>query len=425
MSYAKLWQILILVLLFCSIFLLLFQKSYCKNSLLARSTLGRIPIFNQVKINPGYTLLSPFNLYNELPNKKHQQGTVYLVDLYGKPVHSWKTSYQPFHSTLKKNGNLVVALIAPNDFRNYPTPGYTGIVQELSWDGQILWEYKNSMLHHDFEVLPNGNIATLVWEKIPEEIATSIKGGVEGTEFKGDQIWSDAIIEINKKGEVVWIWHAYEQLDPQIDLLGSQASRAEWTHANSIRFLDKDPFEGKQSYLISFANINEIALIDKESGKIIKRSDPLMLGYQHDPTLLKNGNILVFDNGFQKKPQPRPFASSRVLEIDPKKNRIVWDFTGGTGIDTVLFSSNVAGGAQRLENGNTLITESTRGRILEVTQNKEVVWDFINPHTAFSTGSLENNFIFKARRYGLTEISWPEKLSSPQPLLSRVCQKII
>ena len=34
---------------------------------------------------------------------------------------------------------------------------------------------------------------------------------------------------------------------------------------------------------------------------------------------------------------------------------------------------------QRLPNGNTLICESDAGRIFEVTQDKEIVWDYYSP----------------------------------------------
>jgi hypothetical protein len=41
----------------------------------------------------------------------------------------------------------------------------------------------------------------------------------------------------------------------------------------------------------------------------------------------------------------------------------------------------IRGGAQRLPNGNTLITESDKGRAFEVTREGEIVWDFYNPDT--------------------------------------------
>ena len=42
------------------------------------------------------------------------------------------------------------------------------------------------------------------------------------------------------------------------------------------------------------------------------------------------------------------------------------------------------GAATRLENGNTLITESDGGRAVEVTPSGETIWEFYNPHRAGS-----------------------------------------
>ena len=43
------------------------------------------------------------------------------------------------------------------------------------------------------------------------------------------------------------------------------------------------------------------------------------------------------------------------------------------------FFSEWRGGAQRFDNGNTLITESETGRAFEVTADGEIVWEFWNP----------------------------------------------
>ncbi len=52
------------------------------------------------------------------------------------------------------------------------------------------------------------------------------------------------------------------------------------------------------------------------------------------------------------------------------------------------FFSELCGTCQRLPNGNTLITESTRGRAFEVTPDKEIVWEFFNPHRAGENDEL-------------------------------------
>ena len=78
---------------------------------------------------------------------------------------------------------------------------------------------------------------------------------------------------------------------------------------------------------------------------------------------------LVFDNlGYKGK--------SRVIELDPLTQEIVWSYSGSH--ERPLYS-NFLGSCQRLPNGNTLITESTRGRAIEVTADGEAVWEYFNP----------------------------------------------
>ncbi len=152
----------------------------------------------------------------------------------------------------------------------------------------------------------------------------------------------------------------------------------------------------------------------KSDGEIIWRSPKGMLHAQHDPTLLSNGNILVFDNGLDKNPDPFPSYGSRVVEINPKTNKVEWQFEGGKGvIDKVRFYAPIVSGAQRLQNGNTLITDGPKGHIFEVTENGEVVWDFISPYTTIQTGSFPNNFLFKARRYTENDVEFPSRIKNP------------
>ena len=66
-------------------------------------------------------------------------------------------------------------------------------------------------------------------------------------------------------------------------------------------------------------------------------------------------------------------AGSRVLEINPVTLELVWSYTGPR-----FFSTNISG-AQRLPNGNTLITEGAPGRLLEVTSDRRIVWEYIYP----------------------------------------------
>jgi hypothetical protein len=115
---------------------------------------------------------------------------------------------------------------------------------------------------------------------------------------------------------------------------------------------------------------------------------------QHDAKMLPDGHILLFDNQGDLMEHGR----SRVVEIDPGTGGIVWSY-GGTDSDP-LDSADNRGGAQRLSNGNTLINEANAGRILEVTPDHKVVWEFVNRHQTIIRG---DNYIaslgLNVRRY--------------------------
>jgi hypothetical protein len=65
-----------------------------------------------------------------------------------------------------------------------------------------------------------------------------------------------------------------------------------------------------------------------------------------------------------------------VIEVDPETLEIHWAYVG---TPERPFFSELRSAQQRLPNGNTLITESDGGRIFEVTPDREIVWEYINP----------------------------------------------
>ncbi|MBI4220493.1 MAG: aryl sulfotransferase, partial [Chloroflexi bacterium] len=56
-----------------------------------------------------------------------------------------------------------------------------------------------------------------------------------------------------------------------------------------------------------------------------------------------------------------------------------------------------------LPNRNTLICEGCFGRIFEVTESGELVWEYVSPYVHPSPFG-ENNWVFRALRYGKEEI---------------------
>jgi len=140
--------------------------------------------------------------------------------------------------------------------------------------------------------------------------------------------------------------------------------------------------------------------------------------------LMKNGNILIFDNGVNRSYSYMP--SSKVIEVNPKTNQIVWEYQGG-GIYGNQFFSSVMGGAQELPNGNILITDSLSGRIFEVVKGVEnpltkssrnylvmeprfknyIAWEYVSDYVS---PNIIEGVIFRAYRYGIDDIRWPVKM---------------
>lgn len=105
-------------------------------------------------------------------------------------------------------------------------------------------------------------------------------------------------------------------------------------------------------------------------------SDSAKYHFQHDPTVLENGTLMLFDN------MGRP-EQSNIIEFDPVTNHVIWLYRGTNG--EPLFS-RTCGIAMRLPNGNTPIPEPDNDLTFEVTQDKRIVWTFYNPRRAGDDG---------------------------------------
>ena len=78
-----------------------------------------------------------------------------------------------------------------------------------------------------------------------------------------------------------------------------------------------------------------------------------------------------------------------------------------------LFYTPFMGNAQRLPNGNTHVTESSTGRLFEVTPAGEVVWEYVIPwfaeypdEAARKTGPGQLNSVFQTLRYSAAQLPW-------------------
>ena len=292
--------------------------------------------------------------------------------------------------TLFYNGQI------PNQSFLGKSPFKGGVALEANWAGKILWEVRHKDHHHDGRLLRNGNVILLCATELPAAVAAKVQGGRAGTEEK-NKMAGDYLVELSKDGRPIWEWRAWEHLDLAKDVITAvQDNRSEWTHGNAVTELaDGD-------LLVSFRNISTIIRIRRQTGEIVWKMGAPPLSGQHAPTPLANGNILVFDNGPHRLDESFPF--SRVLEVNPNTNQIVWKYQEANPYN---FYSPRISNAQRLPNGNTLINEGFFGRLFEVTPEGEVVWEYVNPHfgPANEPAKTQRNHVFRAYRYTEQEIA--------------------
>jgi hypothetical protein len=319
------------------------------------------------------------------------QKETYLIGMRGEVLHQWSLAAAPGnYGYLLPNGNLLVAIQTDAGPPGLHAGG--GKIQELDWDGNIVWEYQDDYQHHDFRRCENGNTIYLGWELLPDDYAVRVKGGEFGR-IHPDGIWGDYIREVSPEGKTVWEWHMWENMDIEKYPNAPMSGRKEWAHANSIKPLPNG------DVMVSWRHNNLIAVINRKTGKFsFEWSDP-ELGFQHDFQALENGNYMVFIN----QSSGPPGAGSRVLEFDPKTRANVWEYTGNP---RYTFHSPFISGAQRLKSGNTLICDGMWGRIFEVTPDKELVWEYISPYFTHQNGHDPiNNNIFRAYHY---DVGGPE-----------------
>ncbi len=374
----------------------------------------------------GYTLFAP-----------KQNKMTYLINNEGRIVHQWTAStYPPGQSVyLLENGNLLRTCMVQGNLGTGGGEG--GRIEEYNWNDSLVWSLDYStttyMQHHDIKRLPNGHIIMLVVEK--KTLADIIAAGfdtskIQEPDFRQKQMMlPDYIVEIQPTypsgGIVVWQWHVWDHLiqsfnaaksnygvpsaHPElIDAAGDHKNLPLfWNHMNSI---DYNPVFDQIA--MSVRGNSEVWIIDHSTttaqaaghsgGKRGKGGDllyrwgnPITYGagtvndekyyQQHDVEWIKSdcpgaGDLLCFNNGIGRN-------YSTIDEITPPVDSVgnysllTGTAFGPAGLDwsytasppSSLYAEDISG-AQRLANGNTVITYGTRGTFLEVTSSGTLVW---------------------------------------------------
>lgn len=399
---------------------------------------------------PGYTLYAPL-----------RSTEVYLIDGRGRPVHQWNSIYPPGASAyLLDNGDLIRAGNVLNNHFLYGGQG--GVIERFDWAGKKVWEYFYSsaqgVMHHDFTVMPNGNILALVW--YPRSKAECLAAGRDPAQIQEGRVCPDKVIEIkpdlvNGGGSIVWEWDPWDHLiqdfdktkanygdvgkhPERIDVNYNVMTNGDWMHTNAIHYNAK-----LDQVILSVRHFDELWIIDHSTtmaeaktdkggrsgkgGRLLYRwgnpaayrqgtANDRRLFRQHDvqwiePGLNGAGNILVFNNGQSRNwssvdeiapPTPDskgnyPLSNGRWGPANPK-----WTWHDPK---KELFAPFVSG-AERQPNDNTLICYGALGRLIEVNPKGEVVWEMTSPlnkgQTVWQGDVISGHEVFRAPRYAPT-----------------------
>ena len=341
-----------------------------------------LTVYDPTRAFNGYNLLFPMGTYD-----------CWLMDMEGRFVHRWRMPYRVGNNEiLLPNGNLLYAGKV-KDAHELGWPGWFGgvggILIELDWDSNVVWKAEAPYQAHDFALMENDHIMYSAWEPkgiLPDDVAAKVKGGLPGSELNG-KMWGDVLIEIDRDGNRVWEWIDYEYLDPEIDALCPLEPRTQWAYINSVW----ECHDG--NILLSTRNLNQVTKIDYKTGKVIGRYGKGKIFHQHDARELDNGNILVFDNGTHRHDREPDY--SQIVELDPKTDEIVWQYKANPPSD---FHSSHSSGCERQPNGNTVIIETDKGRVFEVTPDCEIVWEYVSPVYLPYHGSY-CNWLWRFHRY--------------------------
>lgn len=329
-----------------------------------------------------------YNGYN-LYTSGHEPAA-YLMNMKGEVVHKWQYEVEDvwpdvprtIHSTFWRrawaypNGDVLAI--------------FEGIgLLKLDKDSNLLWAYRGGC-HHEVFVANDGRLYLLTRraQMLPRINAARpvLPDYVTVLSADGREIASYPLLDIFEKS-------------PYSSFLDEMRPEGDLFHTNSIYVFDgttadKFPYYKKGNILLSMLKLDALVILDPESGELVWAAKS---GWkrQHDPTVLPDGNIMLFDN------RGRAGQKSRVVKIDPATKKIVWQYHG----PSQDLNSKTCGVSRLLPNGDILITESDNGRALEITANKDLVWEFYNPHRAGDKDELIAT-LFEVTRLGPDYFPW-------------------
>jgi hypothetical protein len=191
---------------------------------------------------------------------------------------------------------------------------------------------------------------------------------------------NERIFTVAPNGTVTWQWNGSERYDAPPD-----PTQTDWLHINDVDRI------GPGRYMVSVRNANQLVIVERGRGVVdvinedesrsndanckqnngladysndnggdVLCGDPKTMNHQHNPQYLGPNTVLVADS-----------ENDRVVELHERNGKweVAWGVDSANGIEF-----DWPRDADRLPNGNTLITDTRNNRIVEVTPSGTAVW---------------------------------------------------
>jgi Arylsulfotransferase (ASST) len=396
---------------------------------------------------------------------------VVVIDMNGSVVKEWEgfNNAPGGPARVLPGGNVIAAAgarpphqesleLVARDFGGKVLWRFSHNEQVMTRDGQTVWSARQ---HHDWQLadFPAGYYSPNVTPTPNGRRLLLTHTNHVVPAVSGVMLEDDRIIELSPDDKILWEWVAGEHIDElgfsddartviaAADDFSKARGSYDWLHTNSATYVGPNHWfdEGDRRFapdnvIISSRQASLLAIVARD-GKVVWRLGPdfsaskelaairQIIGQHHAHLIPKGlpgaGNLLVFDNGgasgygYANPNAPNGVGAfvrptSRVLEIDPVKLALVWSYTAPH-----FFSTNISG-AQRLPNGNTLVTEGAPGRLFEVTSDGKIVWEYMSPFFGGAGPGGPANSVYRGYRIPyawLPQVARPAEQSVTPPAL--------
>jgi len=273
------------------------------------------------------------------------------------------------HYTQQKT---ILSLLSASDHPN----SYGDEILELSLTGDTICHLNKGekdfqqTIHHEILLNHKNQIVTLsVLDKVMD--LSSARGG------QADTVRGDGITVLNRKGEKVWGWSIFDELNPLVEK-NIINERKDWMHANSLCV------DGQGNYIVSFYNNGQIWKIDSQTGKVIWKFGrngnyfvprAARISNVHAAHIDTDNCLRFFDNGVAQR-QSQAWAFS----IDEKSKQV--EVKGNTKLPKGIYTDRM-GSAYKIGKNTLLICVSKQHYIYLTRFNGDILWKMFCVNTPY------------------------------------------